>query len=229
MISKKRIKGFLHYRTNLGDGVRTGVVFSDCSEHCSEVCSSFHFLEEHDFCEDTAEQSEYSSEELVGYLKEEKALYYSREIGITFLGKEPLHDPFFCADVARGLKECGIGLQVYTCGMCSMSAFDVLDGLVQLYVLRVFLPMFDGNSSVVFNQSERLQRIVELFEKRGTSYRFLLIFSSGSVQEAEKFAEFSEGLKYLKSIMLDFSPLKISEEDEKVFRSVFLKRKIPLY
>ena len=76
MAEKKKIQGFLHYRTDLGDGVRTGVVFSGCTEDCAEICSPYRFLEEHGFCEDTAEKKEYTAEELLSYLLEEKTLYY---------------------------------------------------------------------------------------------------------------------------------------------------------
>ena len=84
MFGEKRIQGFLHYRTDLGDGVRTGVVFSDCSEPCEHICCSYHFLPEHEFCEDTLEQKRYTAEELILYLLEEKTMYYAAKLGVTF-------------------------------------------------------------------------------------------------------------------------------------------------
>ena len=90
---RKKIEGFLHYRNDLGDGVRSGVVFADCSEPCSRICSSFSFIPEHEFCDDTPERGEYTSSELVNYLKEEKAMCYAKELGITsnlFTEKNPL-------------------------------------------------------------------------------------------------------------------------------------------
>ena len=45
MIEKTKISGFLHYRTDLGDGVRTGVVFSFCRENCSKICLPYDFLQ----------------------------------------------------------------------------------------------------------------------------------------------------------------------------------------
>ncbi len=230
MAEKKRIQGFLHYRTDLGDGVRTGIVFSDCTELCSRCCSSFQFLPDHEFCEDTAEKSEYSSQELLRYLQEEKTMYYAKELGISFLGKEPLRDPFFCSEVAQGLKELGMGLQIYTCGMCSMTAFDLMDGLVDLYFLRAFLPFFSENVQGAFHQGEQLRRIAELLDTRGTPYRFLLpVLPSGNVLDTEAFAEYALGLKKLKSVVLDFSNCEIPLEEQNKYRMAFLKRKIPLY
>lgn len=226
MLVRKKIQGFLHYRTDLGDGVRTGVVFADCSEPCSKICSAFSFLPEHEFCDDTPETDEYTSQELIKYLKEEKAMYYAKELGISFLGKEPLRDPFFCAEVAGGLKEAGINLQVHTCGMCSTVAFEYLDGLVDQYLLRVFLQTsFHGES-----QNIRLCRIIDFLESKKTPYRILLpLFSFNSFSEVEAFAEAALHLRCLKSVLIEFTDLEISEDDRRAFRQIFLQRKIPLY
>lgn len=225
-MSEKKIEGFLHYRNDLGDGVRSGVVFADCSEPCSRICSSFSFIPEHEFCDDTPERGEYTSSELVNYLKEEKAMYYAKELGISFLGKEPLRDPFFCAEVAKGLKEAGINLQIYTCGMCSTVAFEYLDGLVDQYLLRVFLPLdFHGKT-----QKARMCKIIAFLESHHTPYRILLpIFSSNTFLEVEAFADYILRLRLLKSVLLDFADPEISDDDKSNFRQIFLRRKIPLY
>lgn len=219
MMAEKKIQGFLHYRTDLGDGVRTGVVFSDCTEPCSHVCSSFSFIPDHGFCGDTPEKNEYTSTELAKYLKEEKAMYYAKKLGITFLGREPLRDPFFCAEVAKELKENGIDLQIFTCGMCSTVAFEYLDGLVEKYVLRIFLPL-----------EERMKRIVDFLETRETPYRIQLpVSESDSLSQAESFAEYALRLHSLKSVWIHFAAPGISDERQKAFRRIFLDRKIPLY
>ena len=226
----KKIEGFLHYRTDLGDGVRTGVVFSDCSEECSAVCSSYRFIDEHVFAEDTPEQSEYSAEELVRYLLEEKTMYYSKKIGVTFLGKEPLRDPFFCREVACGLKKAEIGLQVYTCGMCSMTAFEQLDGLVELYVLRIFLPFDEKVRDAVFDRNKHLRQVLAFFEKTHTLYRILLILPDEcSVSHVDSFAEFALSLHRLKSVILNFSESERFDSERQEMKNCFIKRKIPLY
>ena len=230
MLVRKKIQGFLHYRTDLGDGVRSGVVFSDCTEPCSEFCSSFRFIPEHEFCDDTPEKNEYTAQELARYLKEEKTMYYAKKLGISFLGREPLRDPFFCAEVARKLKEAGIDLQIHTCGMCSMVSFEYLDGLVDQYLLRVFLPFFDSSKEDASHQGKHLREIFAFLESRETPYRILLyITPSNSLSEVEAFAEYALQLRCLKSVLLDFSDSAITEEERRTFRSIFLMRKIPLY
>lgn len=226
MMVRKKIQGFLHYRNDLGDGVRTGVVFSDCSEACDKICSSFSFLPEHDFCDDTPEKREYTSKELANYLKEEKVMYYAKELGVSFLGREPLRDPFFCAEVARELKEAGIRLQIHTCGMCSSVAFEYLDGLVDQYLLRVFLPQNLGSES----QGARIRQVIAFLEEHKTPYRIQLFLSkASSCKEVESFAEEALRYRFLKSILLSFSDSEFSREDQSTFRQIFLQRKIPLY
>lgn len=223
---RKKIQGFLHYRNDLGDGVRTGVVFFDCSESCEKFCSSYSFLSEHEFCDDTPEKTEYTSKELANYLKEEKVMYYAKELGVSFLGKEPLRNPFFCAEVAKDLKEEGIGLQIHTCGMCSTVAFEYLDGLLDQYLLRVFLPQTLGSES----QGTRIRQVIVFLEEHKTPYRIQLFLSpSSSLEEVESFAEEALGYRFLKSVLLSFSDSEISREDQSAFRKIFLQRKIPLY
>ncbi len=227
---KKKISGFLHFRTDLGDGIQTGVVFSDCTEECRNVCSSFRFISEHPFAEDSLEQTEYSSEELLRYLLEEKTLYYNKKIGITFLGREPLRDPFFCADVARGLKKAGVGLQIYTCGMCSMTAFEELCGLVDLYVIRVFLPLFTKEENTVFDRNKHVLRIIEFLERHHSFYRILIhVDSDVSTADVDAFSEYALTLSCLKSVILDFSHSNLPDSEKAEIKSAFLKRKIPLY
>ena len=228
MLGKKKIQGFLHYRTDLGDGVRTGVVFGGCTEICHKHCDSFRFIPEHDFSEDTLEDTEYSPEELVKYLREEKVMYYARKVGVTFLGKEPLRDPFFCEEVAKGLHEAGIGLQIITCGMCSMTAFERLDGLVEMYILRVFPPFSPKNENFVFDRAIQAKQVICFLEARKTPYRLLIpVTSSISKSDTESFADYLLSLDMLKSVMLDFSDSSFSDEKKMEIKSIFLKRKIP--
>lgn len=230
MYSTKKIQGFLHYRTDIGDGVRTGVVFRDCTEKCEKYCSFYRYIPEHEFCEDSYEKDEYTSEELVKYLLEEKTMYYARKIGITLLGREPLRDPFFCKELAQGLKAADTDLQIHTCGMCSMTAFEMMDRLVDLYVLRVFLPLFAKLEQGDFDRGAQVCKVLDFLEERRTPYRILIpILPSNTARDAEELAERILSLRSLKSVCLDFSNSPLNEEEQKVFRYAFLKRKIPLY
>ena len=227
---EKKISGFLHYRTDLGDGTRTGVVFSDCIGACHEYCGGQHFLEEHVFSEDSLEKNRYSESELISYLQEEKILCYTKKLGITFLGKDPLSDPFYCKDVAKGIKEAGMSLQIFTCGMCSLSAFDLLDGYVDLYVLRLFSLDKNLSNEHLFPSVEHTLDIIEFFEKRGYSYRLLIPVIRGvNDQSSLEFAEFLSKLSLLKSVILDFSKSDFSMNEIKEYKMPFFERKVTLY
>lgn len=222
MIEKTKVSGFLHYRTDLGDGVRTGVVFSFCRENCHNFCHSFSFLPEHPFTLDTAEQTLYSEEEMISYLREEKTLCYTKKLGISFLGAEPLQDPFFCKSVAKGIRGLGMDLQIYTCGMCSHIAYDLMDSLVDLYVLRLFSPDDKKASKAI--------SALDLFEKRGYAYRvFIPVIAGENIADAERFSDLLVNRKSLKSVILDFSNSDFKMDEIKSYKESFLKKKIPLY
>ena len=227
---KKKIAGFLHYRTDLGDGTRTGVVFSDCVGSCHKFCSAHSFLAEHAFGDDSLEKEFYTEKELAEYLKEEKTLCYTKKLGITFLGEDPLSDPFYCKDVAKEIKEMGMSLQIYTCGMCPVSAFDILDGLVDLYIIRLF-SVNDVNSHELFLPDVKHSlEVISFLEKRGVFYRILIPVLKGvNSSLSEEIAEYILGLKFLKSVIFDFENSFLSEREVKAYKESFLKRKIVIY
>ena len=135
------IKGFLHFRDDLGDGMQSAVIFNACSGNCPGLCRDFRPLREHPFAEDTPESWDYTPEELISYLKEEKTLCYTKTLGISFLGKEPLNQAFFCQKVAYGIRELGMKLQIMTCASVTPTAFDLLFGLVDLFIVNYFSPL----------------------------------------------------------------------------------------
>ena len=228
MIEKTPIAGFLHYRTDLGDGVRTGVVFSFCREQCGRFCKNFQFLSEHSFSLDTQEKSRYSEEEMISYLREEKTLCYTQKLGITFLGAEPLQDPFFCKNVAKALKEMDMNFNIYTCGMCSLSAYDVMDDLVDLYVLRFLSPVPDPNGN--YPDPKFPLGALSHFEKRGYPYRVLIPVTAGvNTQHAKEFAQLLSNKEKLKSVILDFSLSALSPEEISDYKNAFLKEQIVIY
>ena len=70
-MEKRKILGFLHYTTELGDGTRSAVVMDSCSGTCSHLCAPYRFVKEHAFGEDALEKNWYSAEELTAYLIEQ--------------------------------------------------------------------------------------------------------------------------------------------------------------
>ncbi len=227
---KKRIAGFLHYRTDLGDGTRTGVVFSDCVGACHQLCSCYSFLPEHDFTEDSLEKETYSEKELAAYLREEKMLCYTKNLGITFLGQEPLSDPFFCKDVAKEIKDMGMTLQIYTCGMCPSFAYDLLDGYVDLYILRLFSSEKDFSSDVFLPDVRHTLETISFLEKRAYPYRILIPVLKGiNDHSGEELAAFISNLRYIKSVILDFKDSLFSDDEINHYKEIFLKKQIILY
>ena len=108
MEEKRWIDSFLHYRTDIGDGVRTGICFHNCQAKCSEFCLPKNALPEHDFFGDSLEKQWYSVRELLSYLEEEKKLMPSQPLGITLMGQEPLRDYWFCNDLSIGISDLGM-------------------------------------------------------------------------------------------------------------------------
>lgn len=230
MDQKTYIKGFLHYRTDLGNGTRSGVVFSSCRGNCSECCSSFSFLREHPFGEDTAEKNYYTAEELVEYLKEEKLLYYSKPLGISFLGKEPLSEADFCHFAGYGLKKEGIDLEIHTCADVPLYVLEKLFGICDLYVVRFFSLKEKKHQPYPGFSLSRVMENIDFLCRKNVPFRLMIFVIKGvNEKEAPRLAEYAAKLSSLKSVILDFSKSKLSEEEIKAYRAEFLKREIPLY
>lgn len=225
MAHKRKIEGFLHYRTDLGDGVRTGVVFSSCAENCAALCCPYSFQPEHAFAGDTTESGIYTAAELAAYLVEEKTLCYSHPLGITFLGREPLWEPFFCQDVAIDLKNARIPLTIYTCGMCNPMAFDLLADLTELFVLR----LITADLVLPYHAKEALAAL-SILEQKGLPYRLLIPVLDGvNTRSAEDLATLAASLSHLKSVILDFSNSTLTPTEIAAYRHAFLSKSIPLY
>ena len=111
-----------------------------------------------------------------------------------------------------------------------MTAFERLDGFVDMYILRVFPPFSSEDETAVFDRAIEAKQVISFFETHETPYRLLIpVCTSVSITDAEEFAEYLLGLKMIKSVMIDFSYSELSEDEQAEFKSIFLKRKIPLY
>ena len=230
MVERKTIVGFLHYRTDLGDGVRTGVYFSSCHGICQNVCMPHAFPREHSFFGDTEERHTYSASELVEYLVEEKVRYNAKPIGISFLGKEPLSDPFFCREVALGIKESEMNLHIHTCGTCPDFAFDMLFGIADLFVFQLFSPMpnlfFPFES---YSYQNVLEKLYDL-DRKNFPYRLKIpVIETVNTGAAGAFAGLIHTLKNVKSVILDFNNSGFTLEEQTRYRDVFRDRDIILY
>ncbi len=230
MEEKKWIAGFLHYRTDLGDGMRSGVFFGDCPGTCSRVCSSFSFLKEHDFGEDTKESRFYSASELIAYLLEEKTLCSTKELGISFLGKEPMEDPVFCRRVGWELKKAGMNLQIFTCGTTSPTAFDMLFGVCDLFVINLFSLLPKVHRPFPDFKREQVMENISYLDRKAFPYRLRIPVLSGvNEKEASPLACFASNLKHVKSVILDFTHSGLDSDAILSYRLAFLERGVFLY
>lgn len=230
MERKKFIYGFAHYRTDLGDGVRTGVYFGNCPGACSEVCMQFKRIKEHDFADDTKEKYMYSAEELIDYLREEKTLFPSKPLGISFLGMEPLSDYDFCEKVALGIKKLNMTLQISTCGLCDPSDYSAISGLCELFYFRLFSPIPGIRPLVPGYSFDRVWDNLLYFERRKIPYRLLIPVIQGmNTYTAEGFSAVASSMKSMKSVVLDFTQSGFNENEKVEFQNHFYRRNLVLY
>ncbi|MBR2615356.1 MAG: hypothetical protein IKC69_01615 [Clostridia bacterium] len=228
---KKRILGFAHYRTDLGDGVRTGVYFGSCSGNCSYVCLPSRFPREHFFLEEEPlEALFYTEEELSNYLLREKLMYYSKHIGVSFLGKEPLCDSSYCRRVAVALKKAGISLHVWSCGLASRGDYSALFGLCDLFVIRLFSPITPRHKPFPDFSAETVLDTLRFLNAKKAPFRiYIPVLKGVNEDSAGALSAVIEPLDALKSVILDFSRSTLSEDEKRIFKDSFKKKGIVLY
>lgn len=230
MEQKKFIYGFAHYRTDIGDGVRTGVYFGNCPGACNKVCMSFKRMKEHCFTEDSKEKSLYSPQELLEYLREEKMLFPSKPLGISFLGMEPLFDFDFCKKVAIGIKQQGMSLQISTCGLCNAGDYSEISDLCDLFYFRLFSPIPGIRPPMPGYPFEKVWENLFHFERRKIPYRVLIPVIQGlNTNTAEAFSAVLSSMRSMKSVVLDFSLSGFTDEDKNEFMNHFYRRNVVLF
>lgn len=225
----KHILGFLHYRTDLGDGMRSGVYFASCPGPCGAFCVPRLFLQEHPFGEEEREKPFYTVKELTKYLREEKLLCQSKELGISFLGKEPLADPDFVYEIALFVKETGMNLSASTCGNLPLWIYDKFFGVVDLFEFNVFSPFPGGGRKGVFPFGKEAMKSLLYLDEKHFPYRLRIFVTEENARSPKAFLPLVSSLKNVKSVILDFSHSGFSREEVTRFRSVFLERGIVLY
>ena len=229
-MDRKQILGFAHFRTDIGDGMRSGVYFNSCHGTCFKTCVPFSFLPEHPFAEDTEEKHFFTESELIEYLREEKTWCYTRPLGISFLGREPLADPFFVRRVGEGVKALGMNLHVWTCATCSPTSFDMMYGVADLFVVNLFSPIKGRHCP--FNGFSFQQVVDNLFylDRKQFPYRIRIPVLKGVNDDCPgALAGFLASFPHMKSLILDFSFVSFTEEEKKAYRSPFLRQDIVLY
>lgn len=230
MSTERKLFRFLHFRTDLGDGLRTGVFFHTCAHSCTRFCLPNRFIREHAFGSDPLEAMFYNEEELIRYLKEEKVWCYTKKLGISFMGCEPLADPRFCYRVACGVKESGMDLQIHTCAAVSETGFDMLYGVADLFIINLFSAVDFGNKPFPEYSSRGVMERIWYLDERGFPYRLRIPVLRGiNEKQSIVLSDFVSKLKCLKSVILDFSLSDLTEEEKAEYRYPFQKRDVILY
>ncbi len=230
MEQSKHFLGFEHFRTDLGDGLRTGVYFDSCHGTCFDACVPNSFLKEHPFAMDTKERSFYTQSELISYLKEEKLWCHSKPLGISFLGKEPLSDASFCHGVGRAVKEMGMGLDIWTCGTVSRAAFDLLYGVADCFVFRLFSAIPCRNLPELYPLFDRILDHLFYLDQKNFPYRVQIpVIKNVNETAAGALSGLLLKLENVKSIILDFSNCSLDSDQQAEYRNAFLKHQLVLY
>lgn len=229
-MERKQILGFSHFRTDLGEGMRSGVYFNSCNGICSNVCVPCVFIKEHPFGDDTHEEHFFTEEELISYLREEKIWCYTKPLGITFLGKEPLADPFFAARVGKAVKNMGMNLHVWTCANCSLTAFDLFYGVADMFVVNFFSPISARHRPFNGFSFDRVVENLFYLDRKRFPFRIRIPVLEGVNDDSPgALAGFLTNFSNVKSVILDFSFVSFSAEQEKEYREHFLRRGLILY
>lgn len=222
-----KIRGVLHYRDDLGEGLRTGIVLDECPGKCDCVCNSHKIVPESSFFdgEEHSDKEYYTASEMIEFIRQEKIWYPTRKVGITFLGKEPLNNLFFCRDVAASLKKSGTSFDLYTCATAPIPNYDCLYGLVDCFYLNLFAVRQSAFKS--FNKVNfRTVKETILYLDR---YKFPYSIRIPAVEkirteEARKLSEFVCSLENYHSVKIDFSASSFSEEEKRKFIAEFESR-----
>lgn len=225
-----RIKGFLHFRTDIGDGVRSAILFHHCHGNCLQTCLPFPSLAEHGYGEDTEEKTSYTVEELKAYLTEEKLWHSSGPLGINFMGAEPLRELSLCYELARHVKTMGMHLQVETCGHISADALERMRPLTDLFVFRLFSPIPRLHRPFRGFSYEIVRNRMYFLDQKRYPYRIQIPVVAGlNHHAAGAFATVIKELRCCKSVILDFRHSGMKEAEITEYRNAFKKHGIPLY
>lgn len=227
------ISGFLHVRTDIGDGTRCGVVFGNCRCPQLNVCSPHKILPENLYDDPYSainNKCYYSVPELLQYLKEEKLLCYTKKLGITFMGSDPLRDPYFCRDAAIGVKELGMNLQIHTCAHCSDVAFDLLFGVCDIFIVRLFSPLYQVKGVYSDQSAQRVYENLSYLDSHHFPYRILIPVVKGLNDTAAlAFASRLSVYRNVRGVILDFRFSELDQNSVLLYRDAFKDKGIVLY
>ena len=227
---EQRILGFCHYRTDLGDGTRTGVVFAGCHGNCHNICTPKFLPLTRPFAEDTPERDCYTVTELTQYLREEKVLCYTKRLGVTLMGREPLIASQFCLELARRLQKEEMDINVWTCGAVSTQVYRDMKKYCSLFVYRYLTPFSEKIDPCPLYPRSYALEMLSFLDEENFPYRVLVPVVKGmNEKDSAPIAQALSSLKHVKSVVLDFSASDLSAEEQLQYRKDFLNHRLILY
>lgn len=219
-----KIQGILRYREDLGQGVRTGVLFGSCKGKCERICSEFSAILK------PFPYENLTGDELRSFLLEEDRDYLSRRVNVTLLGKDPLRSPRFCRALAKDLKNAGLSVDIHSCALGGEGAVEMLLDFCHLFVFTFLTTNPARYRRLTGENLQDAAKTILHADRIGAPFRLRIPVMRGvNTDEAEEFSIFCSLLKNVKSVILDFSYADFSDEEKRAFRASFFKRGIILY
>ena len=217
------IAGILRYRDDLGQGVRTGVVFDGCPSACRLACHPVKGLI-------PLSRRMFSPLELAQIIKREDHDYLSDRVNVTLLGADPVCYYQFVRELIVLLEEEGLQTDLYSCLKAPPEALFPLIGRVHLFTFTFLSLEPAAFRRFPWLSAKSARETLLKADQLALPYRLRFSVIKGiNEKEAENFAIFSALLKNVKSVILDFPDPFFTKEEKEAFRAPFRKRGVILY
>ncbi len=220
-MKKEVIAGILRYRDDLGQGVRSGVVFSGCPGKCGDLCRPAYMPEKTKML--------LTAEELFRKLCEEDRDYLSRRVNVTLLGHDPTLFPDFCLELLALLSGAGYETDVFSCLLGGKETVLSMGKYVHLFTFTVPSLSRVQFRSLTRRDPGKALETLRAADGAGLPYRLRFPVLPGRNDDPESLAIFASFFKSCKSVILDFSRAPFSAEEIAAFRQPFFRRGIVLY
>lgn len=220
----------LHFRHDIGDGLRCGVLFYYCHRDCHAVCCPDPLMKQAGLYDENGTLHRFTAKTLGKYLEEERLYCATKPLGITFLGREPLENPRFCREAGIEISRLGMSLQINTCAITQKESFAKMLGICDLFNVRFFLPVAIHHPAFSHYPVKRVMDNLRFLDAHHAPFRITIpVIKDVNENAAVAIASFLSSFSSLASVILDFDGSSLDMDAQSEYRTAFLKRKIPLY